>query len=558
MKRLNDSKTALLLLPFAFGLSLGAASANADFTFGEPVNLGPVVNTSSGDTVDCFSSDGLEMYFDSDRPGGQGQWDLWVTTRPTSDSDWGTPVNLGSAVNSGQPDYGATLSSDGLELYFSSYNRSGGYGGLDIWLAKRATISDPWSQAVNIGPKVNTTGDDGCPSIFKDGLEMYLTSNRPGSQNYDIWVTRRSTKNTEWGTPSNLGSPVNSGSIDDCASVAEDGLTLYFTSNRPGGYGAYDIWVTKRKNAGDNWGPPKNLGPKVNSPGFEYVARMSIDGRTLYFGSERPGGLGGRCGDIWQAPILPIVDFNGDGKVDGLEVRILSEHLGQYDALCDIGPMPWGDGIVDVNDQIVLDQYIGKELYDPTLVNHWSLDEAQGIVAHDTVGRKDGFAIGGPVWQPTGGKVNGGLEFDGFDDYVSTRFFINPAQKAFSIFAWVKGGAPGQVIISQMVGLDWLSADPLEGKLMATLSASSSVSAPRPLTSQSVIADGQWHRVGLVWDGANRALYVDDVEVAKDAQAQLADSAGSLYFGAGKNLEPDSFWSGLIDDVRIYNRPVKP
>jgi len=78
------------------------------------------------------------------------------------------------------------------------------------------------------------------------------------------------------------------------------------------------------------------------------------------------------------------------------------------------------------------------------------------------------------------------------------------------------------------------------------------------LLSQTAITDGDWHRIGLVRDGSSRMLYVDDVEVAKDTQTDLKGSNDGLHIGAGKNLEPGSFFSGLIDDVRIYNRTVSP
>ncbi len=78
------------------------------------------------------------------------------------------------------------------------------------------------------------------------------------------------------------------------------------------------------------------------------------------------------------------------------------------------------------------------------------------------------------------------------------------------------------------------------------------------LLSQTTITDGNWHRIGLVWDGSNRTLYVDDIVVAEDEQTNLAASDNGLYIGAGTAMEPGSFWSGLIDDVRIYNRAVTP
>jgi hypothetical protein len=161
-----------------------------------------------------------------------------------------------------------------------------------------------------------------------------------------------------------------------------------------------------------------------------------------------------------------------------------------------------------------------------------------------------------PLWQPTGGKVNGALQLDGADDCVVTDFVLDPSAGVFSVFAWVKGGSPGQVTISQTGGANWLSADPAEGKLMTDLKAPTGDS----LFSQKVITDGQWHQVGLVWDGSKRKLYVDDVEVAKDkdTQASLTGSQGGLYIGAGNALEAGSFWSGLIDDVRIYDRAMNP
>ena len=78
------------------------------------------------------------------------------------------------------------------------------------------------------------------------------------------------------------------------------------------------------------------------------------------------------------------------------------------------------------------------------------------------------------------------------------------------------------------------------------------------LFSETIITDGDWHRVGFTWDGVNRILYVDDVIAAIDTQNNLPSSVGGLYIGAGKDLEPGTFFSGLIDDVRIYNRVIVP
>lgn len=257
-------------------------------------------------------------------------------------------------------------------------------------------------------------------------------------------------------------------------------------------------------------------------------------------------------------PLKPEgIDFNGDEKVDMQELCRLTRYWLQDEASVDVTPGSFGDNIVNFKDMAVLAEYWRIDL---RLLAHWMLDETEGSVAYDSAGSNDGVLIGNPVWQPTGGKVDGALQLDGIDDYVSTaNYILDPASQAFSVFAWIKGGAPGQVIISQIgypSGVNWLNSDPSEGSLMTELMGAGR--AGRPLISKAVITDGQWHRIGFVWDGSGRRLYVDDVQVATDTQDVLKSSGGGLYIGAGSNLAPASFWSGLIDDVRIYDQAVMP
>ncbi len=200
--------------------------------------------------------------------------------------------------------------------------------------------------------------------------------------------------------------------------------------------------------------------------------------------------------------------------------------------------------------------------YSP-MIAHWELDETQGDIAYDSAGENDGICYGEPLWQPAGGKVNGAIQFDGIDDYITTDFILDPAERAFSVFAWIKGGAAGQVIISQTdgtgTGETWIGAESSDGKLMTGLMPPAfGRSTPQPLISESVVTDGQWHHIGLIWDWSYRFLYVDGVEAAGDTEAlaPLEASDGGLCIGAGKTLEAGSFFSGLIDDVRIYNRAL--
>ena len=190
---------------------------------------------------------------------------------------------------------------------------------------------------------------------------------------------------------------------------------------------------------------------------------------------------------------------------------------------------------------------------------HWKLDETAGNVARDSIGGYDGTLNGNPLWQATGGKVDGALEFDGTDDYVSTPFVLDPADGEFSVFAWIRGAKPGQVVISQTgdpVGVNWLSTASPSGSLMTELAGSPRGSAP--LVSETAITDGSWHHIGFAWDGYYRTLYVDGAEVAKDVKplSWLKGASGGLYWGAGETLETAGFFSGLIDDIRIYNKAL--
>jgi hypothetical protein len=248
-----------------------------------------------------------------------------------------------------------------------------------------------------------------------------------------------------------------------------------------------------------------------------------------------------------------VVDFNGDGIVDCVDMCMMLDYWGTDEPLYDISPMPGGDGIVDVQDLIVLAEHLFTY---PGAVAYWKLDETEGDIAYDSVAANDAVVIGEAIWQPTVGQINGALQFDGVENYLVTGPVLDPAEGPFSVFAWVKGGAPGQAVLSQIGGVNWLCADTLEGNLMTELKGTGRGAAA--LMSQTSITDGNWHRIGFVWDGSHRTLYVDDIAVAEDAQDGLEPATGGLYIGTGKAMESGSFWSGLIDDVRIYNRAVTP
>jgi len=238
-------------------------------------------------------------------------------------------------------------------------------------------------------------------------------------------------------------------------------------------------------------------------------------------------------------------DANVDGYVNNLDFAVVASQWRKTGCGPCGGADMTGDGEVNMDDLLVL---ANNWLRDFALLARWKFDgdalDSSGYMNNATV-------VGDALWQPEGGQVDGALLLDGLNDYVSTPFILDPAVGLFSVLAWVRGGAPGQVVLSQTGGVNWLSADPSEGKLMTNLSRPPGVrTLPPPLVSDFVITDGQWHRIGFVWDGSSRILYVDNVEVAKDAQNGLESATGGFYIGTGKAMESGTYFSGLIDGTK--------
>jgi hypothetical protein len=354
MKVFGIPMLAMSLVGLGLLSGLDTSPARADFVLGQAVNLRSIIPAidPAWETPECMSSDGLELYMTSGRPDYR-DWNIWVLKRASKDDKWGPPEKLGPAVNSSAFDIGSRISADGLTLLFLS-RRPGGYGDFDLYMTTRATKNSPWGQAVNLGPKINSSGNDGNGGMSPDGLELYIGSNRPGGYGEsDIYVAKRATPNDPWGDPVNLGPVVNS-AYDDLASPLPDGLTLLIASKRPGGYGDWDLWMSRRTSLSDPWQTPVNLGPTFNSSGPDTQSPfISLDPPTLWRADS--------SWEYYQAPILPVVDFNADKKVDLVDLVMLIDNWGTNKTLCDIGPMPWGDGKVDIEDLKVFMTYYEKE-----------------------------------------------------------------------------------------------------------------------------------------------------------------------------------------------------
>jgi len=250
-------------------------------------------------------------------------------------------------------------------------------------------------------------------------------------------------------------------------------------------------------------------------------------------------------------------DLSNDWKVGLEDLVILIESWESDDPTADIAPATRRDGFVDERDLALMMQYWDVAIPEMGLIAHWKLDETEGAVAFDSAGRHhDATIMGAPLWQPEGGMIGGALQFSGMPNFATAEAVRDPSEGPLSVFAWIQGGAPGQVVISQQTGANWLMADPATGALMTELKSAGRQS--KALSSDVVITDGAWHRIGFTWDGSIRRLYVDDILVAEDTDTGPAPSSGSLLLGCGATMIPTTFWQGLIDDLRIYGRAVEP
>jgi hypothetical protein len=246
----------------------------------------PEFNGPYLDGCPFISRDGKKFFMASNRPGGLGGIDIWVSTRAHARGPWGAPVNVGAPVNSAANDFCPTLARNGHTFYFVS-SRSGGCGGDDIYTTRLRHHG--WDPVENLGCDVNSPANEASPFPIRErgaGRALYFSSTRAGTA--DIF---RSTKHCGVFGPPEAVAGLNTEFADGHPNLRSDGLEIFFFSNRPGAEGN-DIYSATRGSVSAPWSTPVNLGPDVNSPSSETRPSLSWDATTLYFGSTRPGGEG--------------------------------------------------------------------------------------------------------------------------------------------------------------------------------------------------------------------------------------------------------------------------
>jgi hypothetical protein len=252
--------------------------------FDPPVRTTNLYLRGSVDDDPSFTADLLELYFCSSRIRGQGLSDIWVSRRLSPSDPWGAPEVV-RELDSSSHDRTPGVSADGLTLYFGS-NRPGGLGDYDIWVSTRASRQDPWSDPVNV-PELSSTAWDGSPQLVASGLQLVLSSTRPGGPGaVDLYWSSRASATAPWDTPTPIPD-VNSAASDSEGRLVADGLLLYFSSSRNAA-SSRDLYVARRSFADDPFSPPQPL-TELNTPMWESDPWLSPDLRYIMFASDRGG-----------------------------------------------------------------------------------------------------------------------------------------------------------------------------------------------------------------------------------------------------------------------------
>lgn len=259
--------------------------------------MGQKLNTKYNDYVPVITPDESMMFFTSRRPGGIGNIqdekgnyyeDVYLSRKTTG--GWSEPVNVGAPVNSNDHDACVAIAPDGkhMILYRPSADKLSG----DLY--ETVFDNNAWGIPVKLGPQINTKdGKETSACISADGNLLFFSSDKPGGfGGKDLYVSIK-LPNGKWGLPVNLGPSVNTPYDEDAPFMSPDNTTLYFSSKGHETIGEYDVFKTQRSEDGKGWTIPENMGYPVNSVGDDIFFVICADGYHGYYSSQKDNGFGG-------------------------------------------------------------------------------------------------------------------------------------------------------------------------------------------------------------------------------------------------------------------------
>jgi len=264
---------------YQFAIDYAAKKNPSDYKF-EPQNMGDSINTSVPEYFPTISLDGNHLVF-TRRVHGTNE-DFYQSDRKPN--GWTTAKALLGNINTNNNEGALNISQDGQWLIFTGCNFQNGFGSCDLFISY--LTPDGWSTPENMGPNFNTEFWESAPSLSPDKRDLYFTSNRPGGfGGNDIYVSHR-TENGRWSAPENMGPSINTAGDESAPFIHADNNSLYFTSNGLPGYGGDDLFVVRRTASGE-WGIPENLGYPINTIENEGSLFVAADGKTAYYASDR-------------------------------------------------------------------------------------------------------------------------------------------------------------------------------------------------------------------------------------------------------------------------------
>jgi tetratricopeptide (TPR) repeat protein len=257
----------------------------------DPVNVGNAINSTDDEYWPSITADGQTIMFTRQNSNNKdishfnsnpSQEDFYLSYY--SNNTWTKSVNAGAPLNTQYNEGAQTISSDGRYMYFTACDRPGGIGSCDIYFS--LNNNGNWTEAVNLRSPVNTSYWESQPSISSDGNLLFFSSNRPGGfGGKDIWYSKADSNN-KWMAPVNLGSIINTAGDEMSPFIHFDGRTLYFASDGRIGMGGYDIYMS-RMNDDSTWSEPQNLGYPINTYNDETGLIIESGGQKAYFSSIR-------------------------------------------------------------------------------------------------------------------------------------------------------------------------------------------------------------------------------------------------------------------------------
>jgi len=297
---MHSTRISIFIL-IAAGVLAGCSSAPPDYIRSYPVrisNIGAAVNTEEDEFAPSITANGLRMVYTRGNTSSPFERDFWEST--LEGDFWRRPMPVQGSLNTSANEGSPSLAADGQTLFFAAADRVDNRGKSDIYMARLQ--GKEWGAGQSIGYPVNTGAWESHPSISPDGKVLYFVSDRDGGfGGLDIWMTELGSDGM-WMTPVNLGAEVNTDDDEVSPYIASDGSTLYFASDGHPGMGGTDMFVTRR--LGINWSEPVNLGIPLNSEDNDEFFTLAAEGNTVYFSSRRDDGYGGY--DLYRAAPNPF------------------------------------------------------------------------------------------------------------------------------------------------------------------------------------------------------------------------------------------------------------